>query len=61
MMPLRKYRGSEFPKSEFPKTAKETDDVAPEAEGALTSFVIRHVTASVPTPFEPLPTGKPGV
>ena len=56
MMPLWKYRGSEFP-----KMAKETDDVAPEAEGALTSFEILHVTASIPMPYGPLPTGKPGV
>ncbi len=56
MMPLWKYRGSEFP-----KMATETDDVATEAEGALTSFVILHVTASIPTPYEPLPTGRPEV
>jgi hypothetical protein len=54
-MPLWKYRGIAFP-----KMAKETDEVASEAEGALTSFDILHVTASDPTPYEPLPTGKPG-
>ena len=56
VMPLWKYRGNAFP-----KMAKETDDVAPEAEGALTSFEILHATARIPMPYGPLPTGKPGV
>jgi hypothetical protein len=41
-IPLRKYRGKEFP-----NTLKETEDVATEAEGALTSFEILHVNASI--------------
>ena len=45
LIPLRKYRGKEFP-----NTTKETEDVATEAEGALTSFEILHVTASISMP-----------
>ena len=56
VMPLWKYKGDAFP-----KMAKETDDVAPETEGALTSFEILHATARIPMPYGPLPTGKPGV
>lgn len=57
-MLLRKYRGNELV-SIPEKTNNDIANLPLDAMGALTRFEILHVTASVPIPRGPVPTGKP--